>query len=116
MITLEQAKVLREILGKFNKSEVLEWTSLDESMVHLSELEDGQLANEAEAFMELHTKHQARCASDHPIEECFVPVIVEGIGFILDDYQDTKNHLPKNSRYILEYYISLSHNGAIVWR
>lgn len=115
MLTADQAMILREILRKFNNNEVLEWTSLDENMLHLQELSDSQLAVEADVMHQVHVRNGASCSKNRLIEASLVPTILDGVDFILDDFEEN-GRLAKKTRYILEYYLSLSHANIIVWR
>lgn len=113
MMTLEQAQVVAAVLKRFNDSETREWTELDEYMCNLDFLEDKQICIEAAVIHDIHCNNDAHCVHEHPRSECFVPVILEAVDYILQDFEDTKR-LAKKARYILTYYVAFSHTGGIV--
>lgn len=113
MITVEQAEVIRAVWKKFNEFEVLAWTSLDDNMEFLAWISDKQLIAEAEVVIKKHETGNARCVKNHPKEECVVPVIIESIRYIADDFKEN-DRLAKKSRYVIEFYLSLSQTGVII--
>lgn len=113
MITLEQADVIRAVLNRFNDYEVLAWTSLDDNMEFLACLSDKQIVAEARVMIKKHELGNARCSKNHPREECIVPVVMESIRYIAD-YFDEIDRLSKKSRYVIEFYLSLSQTGVII--
>ena len=113
MITTAQAIVLRKVLSYFTKSEILEWTEFDDYMETLDWLDDKQLTIEAQSRLETHLQSNARCTSEHLSKECFVPIILDAISYILDDYDEEK-HLIKSTRYMLQYYLAMAQTGDII--
>lgn len=116
MMTKDEQNIVREVYLKFLDSEGSdpEWTQFDESMVTLDWLEDKQIAIEASVKMQEQSKGTPRCSQDHPIENCFVPKIIESVSSIVNLYSDTGN-LHENNRFILKYYLSLSQIGFIIY-
>ena len=110
-----QQEVVKKVFKKFQDSDgnEKEWTELDEKMWMLDWLADGELAVEATVKLQEHKYGDPRCEADHPREKCFVPTIMEAISAILDLYAKT-GFLPKNNRFVLMYYLMLSHLGMII--
>lgn len=115
MMTKDQQDTVKQVYSRFVESDKLEteWSGVDECMSMLEWLEDHQLTIEAAVVHHLHCNGQPRCTQDHPIEQCFVPVIIEATGIILDLYAKT-GYLHQNNRFILGYYLSLSQVGFII--
>lgn len=116
MMTDEQVKIIRAVYQRFRTSDNQEtgWSDIDESMSMLTWLEDGQLTIEASLKIIEHSEGRPKCAQNHPIEDCFVPTIVEAVGIILDLYAKTGN-LHSNNRFVLQYYLALSQTGFIIY-
>lgn len=113
-MSIEQAKLVGYVLRKFQESETLKWTRFDDAMEKFSWLNDSEIATECYVMLDKQHRGSVRCSQDHPKEECMVPVILEAIEYILEDFEDT-GRLPKKTRYMLEYYLSLSETGGIVY-
>lgn len=113
MTQLDKENHINSIYKAILNNESEEWTSLDELLELLSFLDDDQLHREADVILFRHSLGQTRCPIDHPINECNVPKIVAGVGFILEFYQET-GKMSKSNRYILEYYLALAQSGMIV--
>lgn len=113
-MTKEQQDTVKYVFGKLAAADNAEtsWTDIDEQMSMLEWIDDPQLVIEAAVVMSLHSKGEPRCGTDHPISECFVPVLVEAIGYILDLYAKTGNLHAKN-KFILQYYLAMSQTGFI---
>lgn len=108
-----ESKVVTEVYLKFIETEKRGWTAVDDYLEMLDFLDDDQLHREADVIHSRHSVGNARCDTDHKKSECFVPTIVEAVGYVLDLYKDTGNMHPKN-KYILQCYLALSQAGAIV--
>lgn len=93
-------------------NEVRGWDSIDEYLLLLEWLDDDQTVRECQNQLEKHGD-SARCDIDHPIEQCFVPTITAAVKAILSIYEK-KSGLHPNSRYVLEHYLALSHEGRIL--
>lgn len=113
MITIEQAKVIGAVLKRFNDSEILPWTEVDDAMEYLSWLSDAELAMETKMLLDKHAQGNARCIQKHPPEQCFVPVVLSAVSYILDDFEQSRR-LAKKARYVMEYYMSISASGDIL--
>lgn len=113
MITPEQVTVLRTVLKRFIQDETPDWTTFDDNMCHLQYLTDNELIIEAQIALDYHKQHNARCLDNHTTNQCFVPVVLDAIRFIVSDFSET-NRLAKSSRYIVETYLSLDAIGAIL--
>lgn len=114
MMTKDQIQIVRSVFSKLAAADAAEtsWTDIDEQMYFLEFLENNQLTIEAAVISNKHSQGNPRCGTDHPIEECFVPKIVEAVGYILDLYASTGNLHPNNA-YILKYYIAMNQVGFI---
>lgn len=114
MMTPDQVQIVTKVYRKFyendNKNE--EWTPVDESMSLLDWLTNDELVQETEIRYFRQKNGNPRCGVDHPGKECFVPIVLDAVLAILDLYKETKNLHP-NNRFVLQYYLSLSHVGAI---
>lgn len=114
MIDIEQAKVLRRVLAQFKiNDEILEWTEFDTNMELLTWLTDDELCREAAIKFETHMRRDARCTKNHPRDQCFIPIILDAVAIILDHHEEAGN-LIKHTRYMLEFYLSLTQTGEIV--
>jgi hypothetical protein len=116
MMTREQQETVTQVYRQFASSDThdREWTNLDTYMEALAWLDDQQVVVEAAVMVQIHTGGEPRCTQNHPIEHCFVPVIIDAVGYILGLYADT-NHLHQKNRFILEYYLAVSQEGLILY-
>lgn len=115
-MTKDQQEIVSRVYVKFYKSDCTDegWTDIDEQMSHLEYLEDNQLVIESAVLIQLQSGGQPKCTLDHPNKECFVPIVIEAVGYILDLYESTSNLHPKN-KFILQYYLALSQVGHILY-
>lgn len=115
MMNTDQIKVVARVFRQFLASETLEWNfQLDDALCQLEWLEDEQLALEATLLCKQHSNNKLRCTADHKrSEECFALTIYDAANSICDLYADT-HEMHKNNRYILQYYIALTHLGMIL--
>lgn len=109
-------KIIDEVYDHFMQSETedIEWDDVDEAMCMLEWLEDSQLAIEAEVKHIEQNSGDPRCPADHPKKDCIIPSVMRSVQLILDDYKKTKKLNEKN-KFILRYYLALSHVGAIIY-
>jgi hypothetical protein len=116
MMTKEQQQTVTQVYRKFYDSDSIDegWTEIDEQMSMLEWLDDNQLVVEAAVLIQLQTQGQPRCDQNHPISECFVPTIIEAVGYILDLFGKSGNLHAKN-KFILQYYLALSQIKFIVY-
>lgn len=89
------------------------WDDLDDYIGYLSNLDDQELHREASAIFSHHDGKPVKCEQDHPRDKCFVPVLVDASGAIVELYNET-GQLHEKNRYILEYYIAMYHVNAII--
>lgn len=113
MITIEQANLIGKVYNKFLQIEDGDWTNFDDSMEMLAWLSDREVATEAELVLRRHKMNGARCKTNHPAEECFVPVVIEAASYISQDFE-TSQRLAKKARYVLEFYIAMAYTGSII--
>lgn len=116
MMTKDQQLIVTQVYRKFYESDSADegWTDIDEQMSMLEWLDDNQLVVEAAVLMQLQAQGTPRCGQPHPISQCFVPTIVEAVGYILDLFANTGSLHAKN-KFILQYYLALSQIGFIVY-
>ena len=93
--------------------EEMAWGPLDDSISYLEYLNDGELHREADVIYENHSRNNVKCDQKHTKDECFIPILMEAVGAILELYKETGN-MHANNRYILQYYLAMSHLGMIV--
>lgn len=114
MITIEQAKNLALVYNRFIESELLVSEDKDICMEFLSMLTEKELVAESIIQLEIHLKSNTRCDLNHLTNECFIPIVLEAVKCITDDFAES-NRLVKKTRYILGYYLSISATGSIVF-
>lgn len=91
------------------------WTRIDELMCVLQDLTNEQIVAEASVQMQVHkTKGQPRCRTDHPISQCFVPTVIEAVDAIVRLYSESAENVHPKNRFVLSYYLVLSHMGYII--
>lgn len=116
MMTDEQRHTVSIVYSQLSTSDGAQtdrWTDIDECMSTLDWLEDNQLVIESEVIYDIHKLGKPRCGSDHPIEHCFVPMIIDAVVAIINLHKETQNLHPKN-RFILQMYLSLTKLGEIL--
>lgn len=114
MMTKEQSNTVTLVFNKFFNDENDEsWSEIDHYLSLLDFIDDDQLYREADVLYSIHTRGEPMCEVDHPREECFIPLIIEAVGAILELYRETGN-LHKNNKYILEYYLALTQAQIIL--
>lgn len=114
MMTPEQRRTVVEVYNHFIESEKRGgWDVLDDYIVWLEILDDDQLHREADVVYYHHNLGSVRCREDHPKDKCFVPILVEAVGAILELYKDN-GHLHEKNKYILQYYLAMNQTGMIL--
>lgn len=113
MMTPEQRKVVTQAYNHLLEKEARGWDGLDDCMDCLEYLDDDQLHREADVIHAQHTLGKVRCQQNHPIEHCFIPMLVDAASAILELYKETSSMHPKN-RYILQYYLAMQQVGMII--
>src|SRR5579863_4030067 len=106
MMTPEQRKVVTQTYNHLLEREGRGWDGLDDLMNYLEHLDDDQLHREADVIYEKHKTGKVKCTQNHPIEDCFIPLLVDASSAILDLYKET-NYMNHKSRYILQYYLAM---------
>ena len=114
MMTPEQRKVVSSAYSHLMEKEARGWDGLDDCMEYLAYLDDDQLHREADVIHSQHSHGKVRCQQDHPIEHCFIPMLVDAVAAILELYKETNYMHPKN-RYVLQYYLSMQQVGMIIY-
>jgi hypothetical protein len=113
MLNPDQRKIVSRTYEHLIEKERNRWDFIDDYILLLEYLDDEQLCKEAEIAYENHKHGDIGCSENHSKDKCFVPLLVESIGYILALYQETKN-LPVKNQYILHYYLSLTHAKLII--
>lgn len=109
----EQVKIVVRVYTHLLESESRGWDELDDYIEYLEYLDDDQLHREADALYAKHSISIVGCNQKHPKEKCFMPVLLEAVGAILDLYKE-KNNLHEKNKYILQYYIAMTQAEMIV--
>lgn len=113
MMSTVQAKNIVYLVDRFLESEKKGWNQLDDYLCILDELDDLQIFREADTLYSYHKNKKMGCPYTHSEGTiCFVNGILEAVEAITDLYKET-NSLHQNNRYILAYYLSLSHDRQI---
>lgn len=110
-------EVVEEVLEQFIELydfDSSSWSDLDEHMYRLAWLKDPEIITECEILLLKQVKGNPRCPHEHKNTECFVPVILEAVYVILTNYHNVRS-LDSKHRYVLEYYLSLSHCETILY-
>lgn len=113
MMTAEQRKIVTQAYNHLMEKEARGWDGLDDQLCYLEDLNDDELHVEACVVNQKHANGKVRCEQKHPIEHCFIPMLVDAASAIIELYAETNSLHPKN-RYILQYYISMQQVGMIV--
>lgn len=114
MLNSTQTKNLINVYNFFMESEPKGWTAIDDYLEMLEYLDDIQLCKESEVLYSYHENKNMGCPYTHKSgATCFVKFILESVEAIVELYKETNNLHIKN-RYILCYYLALSHDGQII--
>lgn len=115
-MTKDQQDTVTKVFRRFYDADQAEtqWTNIDEQMSMLEWLDDHQLVIEAAVLIQIQSSGEPRCNQNHPISECFIPLVIEAAGHILDLYAKTGNLHP-NNKFVLQYYLAMSQVGFIVY-
>lgn len=118
MMSKDEQRVVSQVYARFHDLDsktTNRWTRIDELMCLLQDLSNEQIIIESAVQCQTHkTKGQPRCKTDHPIDQCFVPTVIEGVEAILKLYTENTDNLHPKNRFILSYYLVLSHLGYII--
>ena len=108
MMSEDQVQIVKSVYNRFlSCEEGSVWSNLDEMMEYFEFLTDGEMITEATLRMQMHIQMGIKCSNDHPIQDCFAPIILEAVEAIVELYSKTKSLHLKN-RYVLAYYLTLS--------
>ncbi len=113
MMTEEQRKIVVLVYTHLLDKEDRGWDGLDDCMDLLEYLDNDQLHREADVVHSVHSRGAVRCQQDHAKEKCFIPLLVESVGAILELYKETGSLHEKN-RYILQYYLAMQQANMIL--
>lgn len=113
MMSPEQRKAVSEVFNHLLESEKRGWDELDDYIQMLEFLDNDQLHREADVIFEKHSRSDVRCIQNHSKEKCFIPVLVEAVGAILEVYKEN-GHLHERNKYILQYYLAMNQTGLIL--
>lgn len=113
MMSPEQVKTVVQVYNHLLENEKRGWDGLDDYMDYLEYLDNDQLHREADIVYCNHSTGTVRCQQDHAREKCFIPIMVEAVGAILELYKETNNLHDKN-RYILQYYLAMNQAQMIL--
>jgi hypothetical protein len=114
MMTPEQRKTVTRAYNHLMEREARGWDGLDDYIDYLEYLDDDQLHREADAIYAEHAKGKVRCLQEHPIENCFIPMLVDAAGAIIELYKETNSMHAKN-KYIIQYYLAMQQAGIILY-
>ncbi len=116
MMTKDQQETVSRVYRRFADADAAatSWTDVDEQISILEWIDDRQLIIESAVLVQLQSQGEPRCNQDHPISECFIPLIIEAVNHILELYEKTGN-LHINNKFILQYYLALSQVGLIIY-
>jgi len=114
MMDHEEKELVTYVRSHLLKNEERGWDALDNYILYLEYLDNDQLHREADVVYSEHNKGRVRCENkQHPREQCFIPDLHEAVGIILGLYKETGQLHDKN-RYILQYYLAMTHAKMIV--
>ena len=113
MMTKEQVKITSQVYNHLMENEKRGWDDLDDYLSYLEYLDNDQVHREADVVYCQQQGQDLRCHSEHPVEQCLIPIMVESVGAIIELFKETGNLHEKN-RYILEYYLAMSQCGMIL--
>lgn len=105
-MTQEQLRTINQVCEKLLKNEKNNcWGTFDNAIIHLQQLDDTFICNEAYALLEEHKSNHIYPDMDVPNPALLVPMIMESVASILEDFEKTTK-LTDRYRYILEQYLA----------
>lgn len=114
MMTDDQRKNVVAVYTHLLQNESRGWDGLDDVMDLLDYLDDDQLHREVDVIWSQHSTGQVKCQQDHAKEKCFIPLLFDAVGSIIELYKET-NNLHEKNRYILQYYLAMNQAQLIVF-
>jgi len=113
MIDSYETKNIIFVYNELIKHESRAWGDLDNYLELLDYLNDLEICREAAALYFLHKTKNMGCNKKHAEGHwCFARSILDAVESILNLYEENEGLHPKN-RYILGYYLALTHDGQI---
>jgi hypothetical protein len=119
MLNPDQKRIVSQVYTHLIEHEHPRWNHIDDYILMLEYLDDSQLYREVEVIYEKHKSGTVGCSEQHSADKCFVPLLVEGVGYLLSLYREAiENENPvefhhKNT-YVFHYYLALDHAGLIL--
>lgn len=113
MMSPDQTKIVIQVYNHLIENEKRGWDGLDDYMDYLEYLDNDQLHREVDIIHSQHKVGLVRCHQNHAREKCFIPIMVDAVGSILELYKETGNLHEKN-KYILQYYLAMNQANMIV--
>lgn len=113
MMTPDQRSVVRKVYTHLLGHENRGWDELDDFVEYLDYLTNDELHRESDVLYSQHRGVAVKCQQKHKKEECFIPLLVDAVGAIIELYKET-NHLPIKNKYILQYYLAMNQANMIV--
>ena len=108
MTTKDQIKTMVHVYKKLIGMESQGWSSLDDAMLSLNDLDNDQLCAEAYILLQEHKTKHIVPEFDVPNPNLLIPMIIESVATIINIYEES-GITDDRCRYILEQYLSLHH-------
>lgn len=113
MMNPDQVKIVVQVYNHLLENEKRGWDGLDDYIDYLEYLDNDQLHREVDVLYFYHSRGPVRCQQNHAREKCFIPIMIDAVGAIINLYKETGNLHEKN-RYILQYYLAMNQAEMIV--
>ena len=109
-----QVKNVTFVFNHLMEVENRPWDGIDDAISYLGYLRDSELIAETEISYDNHKSVIVKCGHNHENNNsiCLIPLLLESVGAILELYRETESLHP-NNKYILEYYLAMTHVGQI---
>lgn len=114
MLNPDQKRVVSQVYNHLIEHERPRWDNIDDYILMLEYLDDDQLFREVEVIYEKHKYGTVACSEQHSPDKCFVPLLVESVGYLLALYRNVTDAFHPNNTYIFHYYLALDHAGLIL--
>jgi hypothetical protein len=115
----DQKKTVAEVFERFSSAEekMVKWDEIDTQLSYLEYMSDSEIFQESRFVIVGHLTGIVCC--DDKIcnrgDDCFAKVTVRACEYILDDYLQS-DYMPAKNRYVLSYYLALTHLGMISFK
>lgn len=113
MMSQDQKIIVTKVYTHLLSHEKRGWDELDDYVDYLDHLTEDELYRESEVLYSQHQGVAVKCQQQHKREECFIPLLIEAVGAILDLYRECGNLHIKN-KYILQYYLAMNQADMII--